>query len=127
MGMWMSKAYEAELMTDAVNDLNEIETTRKKAKVCEQEFQRYCAEEGIERSCHIPREQGPDISIMTEIVFDQNSQLFARKPDGEERSDPLSEEQANETELKVSKSTSYYDTLLFNKNNSNSLPRRSKL
>ena len=25
MGMWMSKAYEAELMTDAVNDLNEIE------------------------------------------------------------------------------------------------------
>ena len=64
---------------------------------------------------------------MTEIVFDQNSQLFARKPDGDERSDALSEENDNETELKVSKSNSYFDSLLLNKNNANILPKRSKL
>ena len=97
MGMWMSKTYEAELMTDTEKDLNESESARNKAKACELEFQKYCVEEGIESSCHIPREQGPDISIMTEIVFDKNSQLFARKPDGEERSDPVSEEDDNES------------------------------
>lgn len=64
---------------------------------------------------------------MTEIVLDQNSQLFTMKPDEEESSDVSFREEDEDTELKVSKTNSFLDSYLLNENSASSLPKRSKL
>lgn len=50
---------------------------------CSKRYFDFCSEHGIDRSCHTPREHGPDISIMTEVIFEQSktgvdASLFAQ-------------------------------------------------
>ena len=63
----MSKKHDYELLPGEMQDeLREMH--RKGVSECSKRYFDYCETQGIENSCHIPREHGPDISIMTEIV-----------------------------------------------------------
>ena len=68
--MYMSKKHEFELLPDFMQEMKE--KYRKTVSECSKRYLDYCETKGIERSCHIPREHGPDISIMTEIVQKQH-------------------------------------------------------
>ena len=70
----MSKRHEAILLPSA--DKENITKATEKSKLMEKKFESYCRKLGIEKSCHIEREHGPDISIMTEIVSQQKKECF---------------------------------------------------
>ena len=65
--MYMSKKHELELLPKEMHK-DHVATYEQKVSECSKRYFDYCDNEGIENSCHIPREHGPDISIMTEIV-----------------------------------------------------------
>ena len=79
VGKWMSSAHIVELMMNSENPgtSQDISAAKKKADLCEKKLFEYCKKnDGIENSCHISREHGHDISIMSEIVNDKLSKLF---------------------------------------------------
>ena len=51
-------------------DLTKKPRMQEKYGAYEERYRVYFKRIGIDKSCHIPREQGRDISLMTEIVFD---------------------------------------------------------
>ena len=59
---------------------SENDETKKEAQAEMQEYgikyEKYCKKYGVEKSCHIPREHGEDISLMSEIVY-KNVELSA--------------------------------------------------
>ena len=79
VGKWMSSVYIVELMiiTSGSDENQDFSAASKKADLCEKKLLEYCKKNGgIENSCHISREHGHDISIMSEIVNDRLSKLF---------------------------------------------------
>ena len=49
---------------------------QKTLKVLEKWYEAFGESQGFENSCHIMREQGPDISLMTEIVYRNEENVF---------------------------------------------------
>ena len=79
MGLLMCKSHQVELEQLIDPALKDQETKAQMKKIeYEQSYMNYCKNIGIKKSCHIPREHGPDISLMTEVVFEQTTKpLFA--------------------------------------------------
>ena len=68
LGMLLAKQHETELFPNSASDADQRKA-KKKVEKLQKRFLQYCKEHGINKSCHIPRESGADISIMTEIVY----------------------------------------------------------
>ena len=69
-GMQLSKKKIYELMaTDMTNTESDMEKAENQMNLYDKKYKDYCQKQGIENSCHIPREQfGDDISLMVEIT-----------------------------------------------------------
>ena len=81
MGLYMCKSHERELLELLkIEDIVRLNKAQKTKLRYEKQFQRYCKKPGVEMSCHIPREHGPDVSLMTEIVYSQVTSSLFPKP-----------------------------------------------
>ena len=66
-GMYLSKKHEFELLPEAMHE-SAKEPYKQLVSECSKRYFDYCEAQNIDNCCHIPREHGPDISLMTEIV-----------------------------------------------------------
>ena len=56
------------LLNEAIVNKTKAEQTQAKARYYKSRYNEYSEKVGIEKSCYTPRDHGPDISLMTEIV-----------------------------------------------------------
>ena len=74
----MSKQHEAELIPKSQPDA--INMAKKKARLMEKKYKNYCRKFGVEKSCHIERdEHGADVSLMSEIVLKLEVDCFPQE------------------------------------------------
>ena len=88
-GKALSKKMAAQVLTIDEDDEDSLELHSeivKEAEECEEIYQNYCRRVGIKKSCHIPRKNDEEISLMTEIVFKEYAQPTNLFPDNGEMS-----------------------------------------
>ena len=91
--MALSKKLAAEVfITDEDDEQDRLEKKKAQDEAAsyESKYQDYCANIGIENSCHIPRTLGEEMSLLTEIVFrPQVKTLFPETKDLAAMEEPL--------------------------------------